>query len=1058
MSRCLNRVGLFVLVATFVGTFSLAGHARAADAVRPQAIVDLRFEEDSGEKTSDASSTGEHADEGLLINGPLRVESPFAGQEGLRALYLDASTKQFVQVNDSVDLDRSGGVSLGLFFMNLHEDNDTAMHGVFAKRVGLGDESSTNYGINYVMQSNVLQVYVNHATGFRIVKYAAKDAIGFRQAVHLTATFEVGDAPGKDEDTDADDLRIRLFRDGKPLKPQSADLTEGNDAWLTDVEFAKLLNDEPLTLGCTNSGLEFTSCLIDELTLFPRALSVEEVSQLFAEVSSVTATQLAQRGYSAPPERKPPTITSVSLRGLRAGATTRLTIRGQNLAGRPQLILPLSSIRQSSAQAARPDTAVLDVAVPADTPSGYYPMFVHTDGGLSNRMIVAIDRLPQLTAGGSSADNPAPLPSAFSGVLSGPEPVRIHFRGRTGQRLVAEVEAKRLGAQFEPVLEIKTARGTPLTIVWGHVSLRGDARAEINLPDDGMYFVELHDLAYKAPANSPYRLRIGNIASIDGCFPPGAARGTSATVELFGTGLPAGTTVSTTTLGGPFQTAQVIGAPRRLMTAGPGPMLRLSDARHVIETAQSAEALQTVGATFSDRTHVPVVINGRIVKPGEQDRYVLNVKPEQSLDLSILARGIHSPLDGRLAVLEHPSGNQLAMSVDRPGTRDPGLTYKVPAGVEQIQVAVGDLHERGGSHFLYQLRIIPSGQPDFALNLTTPTLGLPEKGTAVTRLNVNRKGYNGPIRLRVLGDSRVTIAPAEIPAGAGGIWFVTLARSGGDHATGVRQILIAGESTGLDPAIQRVARADVAGREAADAFRDRLVTAFDRPTGLAVEVASLPPALFKGVPTQLPISIVRDGENGSRSVALTLMSTEKSRPIDPKNRNKGNKTLVRSLDSFMVADAKSGDLRVGVPLDVAEPNLRFVVRADAKKYPWSKSIHATAYSEPFRLPVRSAVAAELVAETLTLHSGTENKLRGTLIRTEGFSGSVDVAVNGLPKGYQTAKVTVPADQKDFEIAVTPAAEEKSRDLPQASLVVTATGGGPLLPNKAVTLKIVVEAK
>ena len=178
---------------------------------------------------------------------------------------LDSGRKQFVQIADSGDVDRPDALTISFFFLSLHNADDSASHGICAKRIDQKEQTSTNFGINYVPKTDTFQVYLNHGSGFRVAAYSAGEVLGSRRRVFLTATLERGDAPAPDDDTEADDIRVRLFANGKQVKPTKvteASLTD-SDAWITDVDPAKLLNDTPLTLGATNAASEFTSGVLN---------------------------------------------------------------------------------------------------------------------------------------------------------------------------------------------------------------------------------------------------------------------------------------------------------------------------------------------------------------------------------------------------------------------------------------------------------------------------------------------------------------------------------------------------------------------------------------------------------------------------------------------------------------------------------------------------------------------------------------------------------------------------------------------------------------------------
>src|SRR5262249_26650117 len=112
-------------------------------------------------------------------------------------------------------------------------------------------------------------------------------------------------------------------------------------------------------------------------------------------------------------------------------------------------------------------------------------------------------------------------------------------------------------------------------------------------------------------------------------------------------------------------------------------------------------------------------------------------------------------------------GATLASNDDRPGTTDPGLDFTVPAGAATLIVGVKDLHNRGGENFVYRLTVASVNQPDFSLVLLEDRQQLPRGGAAIVRVRANRAGYNGPIKLTLVGaPTGAVVSGDEIPAGA----------------------------------------------------------------------------------------------------------------------------------------------------------------------------------------------------------------------------------------------------------------------------------------------------
>ncbi|HEY2253893.1 MAG TPA: hypothetical protein VGH74_22615 [Planctomycetaceae bacterium] len=970
--------------------------ARADEpSVRSQAIVNLTFDEPTGDAL-DSASVGAAKDNAAFVNGARRVKSPFWGQSGKQAVILDAAAKQFLQIADSPDVDRPDAVSLSMFFVNLHPASDTAARGLLGKRDD--GKPMTNYGINFVDKTDVFQVYLNDGTGYKIASFSLNAAIGHRKPVFITAVFQVGDAPAPDADEDKDDVLVRFYSNGHPVKPKGA--TGGtvveNDVWLIDVKVGNLVNDVPLILCASTPGIEHASCVIDEFSLFSKALSHDEVSKLFVEVAGANvAAQIAEESKPLPAG---PEISSLSLSGITRGQTSILTVTGTNLLPEPVLVSAAPIEKQALRPGATAERIEFDVTVPATAPAGHFPIRVQTPRGISGPLTVAVDSLPEIPYAESTPDKPVALPVAVSGSLSGQKVAKIYFVGKAGQRVVVDLECKRLGAAMDPVLELRNPRGAPLSIAWGRPQYGGDTRIEAHLFADGVYSVEIHDLKYQAPGENRFRIKIGDLKLIDTTFPAAVSSGTQRAVSAIGPGIDPAATLTVDMQDQPPGQVRLIALPAETGAVGPAPSVVSSGAVEIMEEPPTDGKLQSIDAQFAERAHIPIVINGRISRHGESDRYVLQVKPGLSISLSAEGYSMHSPLDAQLMVLSHPDGNRLAISEERPA-----LDFGVPAGTSAIEVAISDLNHRGGPEYVYRLRIARQGHPDFSLSVGSERVRLARDGSAVVRLDANRAGYDGPIALALQGAPDISLSPAEIPAGASKS-FVVLSAKSAEASPGVliRHLRISGTSAGLDPPLVRVAHGPPDGRLAfVPGTRSDLTCALTGPTGAALELGALPPVWFRGSDPEIPLTLkVQNAELSHTAVRLSLMTTEAPRTeIDPKDPAKQKRIPVPLLHSLpgetLSAGETAGVLRVAVPLEVVEGQIDCVVRAEFVPHAYSDKVLATVYSTPFRLPVQNAVSVQLAANNLALTGNAQTKFTGTVKRTARFTGAVDVSLVNL---------------------------------------------------------------
>lgn len=1025
----------------------------AQDSVRSQATVNFTFDEDAG-PVKDSATAGQSMEEGQLKNDPVRVTSPFWNQTGKKALQFDAAKQQFVEVADGPDLDRVDALTFSLLFVNLHDPNDAAFHGLLAKRGQVDGKVLTNYGVNFGQQSDTFQVYLSDGSGYKVVQYSTKAAAPVRKLVFLTATYQVADAPGADADTDADDVRIQLFVNGEPLAPKavSGGFVAGNDGWITDINPAGLVNTLPFTIGRSDAAGEYLSGVVDEFSLFPKAFTPEQIKQLFLEVGGANVRDLI--ALDGPAQPKTPVVAALSQPGIQIGQPTALTISGNDLAPNPKVFIPLPNV-QLEITTAEANRLVVNVTAAKDVTPGLYPLWVTTPAGISRPVPIVFDRMRQVPSPATGPEAPAALPAAFFGNLSGSAQPKVFIAGKKGQRLVADVELKRLGGAANPVIEIQSLQGTPLHIAWGHHSLRGDARAEVVLPKDGVYAVQLHDLTFNAPGQNLYRLKLGDLKLIDAMFPAVLPAG-STTVTPIGTGFSTKDQWNATISPLTESRFGLITLPDGAAFDGRVPLARLGHSHEVLEIAATDGKSQQVAVKFADAAAPPIGINGRFATRGEHDQYLLDVTPGQTLRFVMQTASLASPVAGEITLFQSPQGKVVAQSAEQPSMGDVVLDYTVPADQSQLLVSVRDLLNSGGDRSVYRLEITPGGRPSFDLSLNAPVADLAQNGTAIAELQVTRSGYDGPIALNVSGDPTVAVSPSQLAAGVSGKTFIRLSRTGSPAAT-VPLVRIHGESVGVQPAISATAK--VASGSVSPAFAEALALGTTTTPGLAIETIAPPAVLFRGVTADIPVSVKRvaESEAARRPVRLALTSSETVRQRIPNNPGAGTFPIASLLATDLLPPgAEQSVVKILVPIESVDPAIEMVLRAESINHSYSERVLAAEFSAPFRVQVQNAVAPKVDDPTLAIVSGADHQLTGQLQRTAGFTGPVEVTVVGLPGDYQVTPATVAGDQQAFAVVIKGPAVTQETPLANVRLRVTSQGS-PLLAEQPLNVKAVPAA-
>ncbi len=702
-----------------------------------------------------------------------------------------------------------------------------------------------------------------------------------------------------------------------------------------------------------------------------------------------------------------PTLTEVSPRGLQAGGTTTLTFAGSELGPQSRIVLPFAVAKQAVKPGAQANQVQIEVTLDKATPAGIYHLRLATDDGVSNPLAVGIDELPQRPFAPDVSD----LPVALHGSLTGGTILQTRFTGKAGQRVVIDLEARRLGGGLNPVLEIHRPDGVLLAYSPSQELLGGDARLDVALPADGAYTVKLYDALYRGAGPGHFRLKIGQFQYADVLLPLGVQRGKQATLTAAGGNLAAGTKWT-------MQSDSPFGLEPAPWPAGHfsggRPRVFVTDMPEVAETPPAGGGLQEVAA--------PAGVSGQLSEPGQVDRYLVRVKPGMRLRFDVRADRIGSPIDTVLS-LQQVKGGQLAAADDGEATTDPTLDFTVPGGVEAVVATIADQARGGGPRGIYRLAITEI-KPDFSLTTLADRVNVPQGSVALLRVRTVRAGYTGPIKLSFPGGlpTGVSVAGGDtIPAGATDTLLALRAEGG---ATGVVIGQMIGQGEGDTSGVARPAMATDTPTAAYQPWlRRELPIAVSRPAPLQVAWEdSAVTRLVQGVAQPLAAKVAR-ASGASGPVRLSLLTTQVPPLVTAEGPNKGKPDVARTLRIDNPVNVPQGQDRGVLPL-VVPPALRpiaydIAVRAELLS-PDGQRVVADAVSPPRRL----SVVAPSFALTLTSAAkidaragkGPTGKFTGRIERT-GFPHPVTLSLAGLPQGVTSPTLVVPGDKTDFEFAV-----------------------------------------
>ncbi|QDU28504.1 hypothetical protein ETAA8_36050 [Anatilimnocola aggregata] len=727
-----------------------------------------------------------------------------------------------------------------------------------------------------------------------------------------------------------------------------------------------------------------------------------------------------------------PAITNLSLRGLTAGKAVTLAIDGSELTADARVVLPVPIASQSVRPGAKANRLEIEITVDAAASPGIYLLRLATKNGISNPLAIGIDRLPQA----AFSEAISSLPIALTGSLPTGQSLRSSFTGKRGETISLDVEAQRIGAAIKPVLRLLDSRGTQIAYSPPLRLLGGDARLSATLPADGTYSVELHDQLYRGTAPSHFRLKVGALQFADQALPMAVAQGSKATTRMPGSAVAEDIAVDASAFPGAGIIQVTIPESVPHFTGG-APRLLVSNASEMVEPTRTPGQLPAMSA-------VPAGVSGVLTAGGEEDRYTLAVTPGQKLRLEVFAQRFGSPLDGVLTVYGQ-AGNPLSTSDDRAGTSDPLLDFTVPAGVNQMQLGVKDMQDRGGPNFVYRLEARDAAAPDFSLTLSTDRLNIPAGGTQVLLVQATRAGYQGDIDLKLHGlPSGISIQGNKIVAGAS-IALVTLSAAEGAAGTD-GLLLVSGTASQLSQPISRLALTpEVPGSVYQPHLRQQFAIGVMNASPISFAWnGDAADALVLGDKLTAKLAIKRSG-TVTGNVRVRLLTTQP-----------GPKKTVKEGTQDKVVDNVNAALRLdGSPAfkpDQTELDVNILVPSDLPKQNWDLVLVADllatdgkTVTSSIAAPVRTLVPVapfelELTGE-LTLEGkagmGETGKLTGKINRVAAFKQPVVVTLENLPKGYVAPQWIVPADKTEFEFPLTFAFGSKPGPLKDAKVVALA---------------------
>lgn len=721
-----------------------------------------------------------------------------------------------------------------------------------------------------------------------------------------------------------------------------------------------------------------------------------------------------------------PQVNGISPYGVQRGVASELTVTGANLAANPRIVtrIPLT-IEAPATPVVEGGKWVIKVTAPGDLPVGIYPFRVVTDEGISNPFLLAVGQLP--IARELEPNNTPEAAQAISGLCvvegeaSGNDVDYFKFAGRRGQRVLLDAQCARIGSGVDPQLRLTTAGRAFVAAADDTPGLFTDARMVVELPEDTDYVIELSDTKYQGTGRAVYRLTVGNVPAAEEVYPLGGRRDEALGLELRGGSLPPDASLGAAWIRGARGDDAFRPRITNLMLGHAGPTDPVYDIElpMPLEISNYPELREPITEGASPpRGAAPVVFNGRIDSPGDEDSFHVVATPGQVLRIGVHAADLGSALDGSLRVLNAANNQQIGNADDTnvpptglrgqprkaPGTTspDPSMELTVPGGVTEVALVIRDLAGNGGVGYPYRI-VVENADPVVHLQLMGEAqASVPKGGTVVLPVNVVRQGFNGPFTLSVTNPPPgLTVRPGQVADRAVvGALSITAAT---DAAFGPTELDIVGKADGPPALNEPVGKLLIFAQQqnlAAYAIEQRgLAIATAPPLVLTFDAPADPIEAVHGFPANIRVTVARSGDPAKGELTIPVVQ-----PL-PAGLTMG--------ETKIAADAAEGAISVNIDpsTSVGPVTLGFTAKGKFQNKDQTFGIPAVT------LNIVRPVAAEPAVTALEIKAGQTVELKGKIVRRGAFNAPITVQLNGLPEGLKGEPVTVPPEAAEFSIKV-----------------------------------------
>jgi len=527
----------------------------------------------------------------------------------------------------------------------------------------------------------------------------------------------------------------------------------------------------------------------------------------------------------------------------------------------------------------------VEVTIAPDARPGHHELRLVTPLGVSNPVIFCVGQLPEFAekdekSGPADAETVVTLPAIVNGRMipgdvdraqfplrQAPQYMpgdvdRYRFAGKKGQELVIAVSARELmpyladavPGWFQATVALLDSTGRELAFQ-DDFRFHPDPVLHYRLSEDGEYVVQIKDALFRGREDFVYRIAIGELPFVTSLFPLGGPAGAKTVVQVSGWNLSAR-----------HVSMDTKGAAPGLYPLPVGTSV-INTIPFVVDSLPEVTEREPNGAKEPQRVSLPVIVNGRIQQPGDEDVFSFTGRAGQQVVIEVNARRAASPLDS-VVELADAAGARVAFNDDAEDKGAGLLTHQADSLVTATlpssgtySLRIGDAQHKGGSEYGYRLRVSPP-RADFELRVTPSAVNVPGgMAVPVTLTALRKDGFAGEIALSLSGaPPGFSLSGGMLPAGQNQVRVTVTAPPGATPQP--IAVAIEGRAT---IAGKTVSRRAVPAEEMMQAFAYRHLVPAEGPllSVLGRGGARVPIRLLDPQPVKIP-------SGGSAKVRVTL--------------------------------------------------------------------------------------------------------------------------------------------------------------------------------------------